>query len=388
MNKHASRLCGLVVLCFAGSCADKLVDATQVVVAIDSDLVVGTDLSSVNAELRSTDGKKGQDDYDHDHAFALTTDAKPKVGEVHLPFSFGIVKHKADRFRLIVTGYAEDADGTRVAVVEQKTDVTFRDGQTLLVSVFLGSACRENTCEDDKTCYLSNKGAVKRGECGPVRAAETKIVAPGDEALDWNDAGSGVGDSDAGGSGGSGGDGQGGEGGGGGSGRDAGPLACVPDCAGKNCGSDGCEGSCGDCNDGVTCSADGSCECPSGESTYYADMDHDGFGDGNVSVSVCGDAPAGYVMSSDDCCDVDDRAFPGATIFYYEQTKCEAGGYDFDCDGAETLDLTTLASGTCCVQWENGWQGSVPVCGELGNLTYCDATSCQPVTQTVYQDCL
>ncbi len=35
--------------------------------------------------------------------------------------------------------------------------------------------------------------------------------------------------------------------------------ACVPNCIGRQCGSDGCGGSCGDCSKDDTCTADGQC---------------------------------------------------------------------------------------------------------------------------------
>ena len=38
-------------------------------------------------------------------------------------------------------------------------------------------------------------------------------------------------------------------------------CVCVPDCDGKQCGSDGCEGSCGDCPAQYTCTGAGLCEC-------------------------------------------------------------------------------------------------------------------------------
>jgi len=37
-------------------------------------------------------------------------------------------------------------------------------------------------------------------------------------------------------------------------------AGCTPDCTDKECGSDGCDGTCGDCADGETCSAAGKCE--------------------------------------------------------------------------------------------------------------------------------
>jgi hypothetical protein len=40
---------------------------------------------------------------------------------------------------------------------------------------------------------------------------------------------------------------------------DTGGDACTPNCAGKQCGDDGCGGSCGTCQDPATCAADGKC---------------------------------------------------------------------------------------------------------------------------------
>jgi hypothetical protein len=40
--------------------------------------------------------------------------------------------------------------------------------------------------------------------------------------------------------------------------------ACVPNCAGKICGDNGCGGSCGTCSSPLTCQA-GQCACPEGE---------------------------------------------------------------------------------------------------------------------------
>jgi hypothetical protein len=49
------------------------------------------------------------------------------------------------------------------------------------------------------------------------------------------------------------------------------PLSpCIPDCAGRTCGDDGCGGSCGSCADGQVCKAgvcadEGAAECPDGQ---------------------------------------------------------------------------------------------------------------------------
>ena len=40
-----------------------------------------------------------------------------------------------------------------------------------------------------------------------------------------------------------------------------GTCVCVPNCTGKQCGTDGCDGSCGSCEGGESCSANGLCNC-------------------------------------------------------------------------------------------------------------------------------
>ena len=64
---------------------------------------------------------------------------------------------------------------------------------------------------------------------------------------------------------------------------------CVPSCAGKECGGDGCGGICGMCDTGEMCMADGTCEGDSQEGTTdYA--------------YTCGNCPEGWVCAANGMC--------------------------------------------------------------------------------------
>jgi hypothetical protein len=63
----------------------------------------------------------------------------------------------------------------------------------------------------------------------------------------------------------------------------------------------------------------------SGEATWYADGDGDGYGDSEVAVTAC-EAPAESVAAGGDCDDADDLVHPGAT-------EVCGNAVDDDCDG-------------------------------------------------------
>jgi len=68
----------------------------------------------------------------------------------------------------------------------------------------------------------------------------------------------------------------------------AGECVCAPDCAGKECGNDGCEGFCGECETGWGCSALGLCQRSCfGEGQVVASDEADGCCDGLTAVSYC-----------------------------------------------------------------------------------------------------
>jgi len=113
-------------------------------------------------------------------------------------------------------------------------------------------------------------------------------------------------------------------------------------------------------------------------STFYADVDGDGFGNPDSTVRVCGvTPPAGYLTDSKDCCDADPAAFPGQSQ-YFQAARMGCGGFDYNCDGTTTKLLTQQAAYTCnvtmnfCDFQAEGWSAGVPECGMLNNwLTGC-----------------
>ena len=88
----------------------------------------------------------------------------------------------------------------------------------------------------------------------------------------------------------------------------------------------------------------------SSQSTYYADVDNDGYGDPNDSV-VADSAPTGYVSDNTDCDDTNAAVNPGATEIWND-------GIDNDCDGYTDCD-----DSDCLVDADGDGYNAVP-CGD------------------------
>jgi hypothetical protein len=400
------RGCGLLAVLAVACDSGEAKPATQLLVTVDSDLVVGSELTSVQVEVRNAAGARETPR----HTFVLTT-SKPKDAEVRLPFSFGITKAGESDFQLRVTGL--DGDKT---VVDHRWNVSFEDEKTLGLSVFLGAICAGNLCSDGQTCYSRRKGEIPAGACADVPDASVTPVEPGEELRD-RDAGAPAAEAGSGGAGrggagtgtgtsantsagagaggggrgaaGSGGTGRGGAGGAGGvgaSGAGAGGAGAGGAGAGGAAGSAGAGTGCGACRPGESC-VSGACHCASTVVDYYRDADGDGHGDPSMKQSACGAAPVGYVTASDDCCDSDNRAYPGQTQGDVTPSVCAAVGFDFDCDGNGEIGWPYLRSGVCCANGErDGWEDLIPGCGETGVFSECD-TACDTVSSAAKQRC-
>ena len=140
---------------------------------------------------------------------------------------------------------------------------------------------------------------------------------------------------------------------------------CTPSCGGKQCGDDGCGGSCGNCPANETCQA-GQCVSQAG----CGDITYEGCCDGPV-LTWCENEE----LTTIDCTDNPNCGWQAEAGFY----DCGTGGAA-DPSGANPKDCnggcTSNCAGSNC--GDDGCGGS---CGECGNNEQCDDGVCTPVCQ-------
>ena len=88
--------------------------------------------------------------------------------------------------------------------------------------------------------------------------------------------------------------------------------------------------------------------------------DQDGDGHSPTDAACEGGFPR------DDCFDENPNVYPGQTMLFGVERG--DGSFDYDCDEAETQEVTTL--GTCApgCTLRPGWIGTIPACGQPGRL--------------------
>ncbi len=164
----------------------------------------------------------------------------------------------------------------------------------------------------------------------------------------------------------------------------------MPNCTGKNCGDDGCGGSCGACTDPQTCSDKGTCE------TTQSDPPHQDppacvptcgkheCGDNGCNGS-CGECQSGYECKYGYCEEII-HCTPDCT----NQT-CGDDGCGGSCGACGNNEV--CASGACCKPDCNGKtcgdDGCGGICGECTGADRCnEAGACEPwvVSGTVYYE--
>ncbi len=118
--------------------------------------------------------------------------------------------------------------------------------------------------------------------------------------------------------------------------------------------------------DGVDNNCDGTIDeaGATGETTWYADVDGDGYGDASDAVTSCS-SPAGYVADDTDCDDTSTRYHPGAT-----ESDCSDPN-DYNCDGSagsSDNDADGFASCEDCNDRSNvAFPGGTEVCDGVDN---------------------
>ena len=112
--------------------------------------------------------------------------------------------------------------------------------------------------------------------------------------------------------------------------------------------------------------------------TFYRDADNDSYGDPTITECWCsagGTTGEFDATNDDDCFDGNAQANPMQTAWF--DTHRGDGSYDYNCDGNETQQDTTI--GDCayvgCMADPIGWDGAVPACGTPGYYLL-DADSC------------
>lgn len=133
-----------------------------------------------------------------------------------------------------------------------------------------------------------------------------------------------------------------------------------------------------DC-DGATDEDDNAIGC----TDWYLDDDRDGWAVATAKRCMC-KSEGKYTQKADkakDCCDSDNRAYPGVGGWYSSTNNC--GSFDWDCDGKQTPEhnaaysagCDTCCSGFCCCDAAVGWANAVPPCGQKGTWYKNDCSS-------------
>lgn len=145
-------------------------------------------------------------------------------------------------------------------------------------------------------------------------------------------------------------------------------CGCVPDCTGKQCGNDGCYGSCGWCDWGSGCNETGQCIVGLCQEGYIKDCDGQCGWAGSVGDGYCDDG-SGY-----DPWDPDPYPWDGeedSDVYWGNNFNCE----EFDFDGGDCEPCIPKCDGKVC-----GYDGCWGVCGECSLDEVCFIGQCgQPV---------
>ncbi len=148
---------------------------------------------------------------------------------------------------------------------------------------------------------------------------------------------------------------------------------CAPDCFGKQCGDDGCGGSCGDCETDEFCNLTQLCQQLADDCPDSADCSGQDCGPDPVCGTDCGDCPAGEDCGADGMCD----CVPVGCL----ELQAECGAIDDGC-GATITCGSCAAPSICenhacvcvpdCAGKQCGDDGCGGVCGTCATSEFCN----------------
>lgn len=370
---------------------------SQLVVVVDSDLVVPTELGSV----RVTTSHEGTMVAQLDFAVALVASET----KVTVPFSFGIVPVDGDasrRIRVVV----EALDSLGAPVVSTSASVGFIRGRSLVLPMYLAKSCIAIECPSGQTCTRNGcvPEAIDPETLMPVvPGTELRPDANGLDASLVDASGVDASRLDAG-------------------ARDGGPFdsgqidSAVPDAApdgglidlglvdggplpldlgpvdggpldlalvdggptpldlgpvgvdaggGASCSVCGALGPLCDrvCAEGTTCSCGGACACDI-RCTRGDDCATECVGSSQCSIDAKMTSNADFVCGADAVCDIDARNASNVDLICSDRASCAV-----DCTGVSNCFVSCTSSATCTVDCTSTSNCSFTACG--GAMTSC-----------------
>jgi len=149
--------------------------------------------------------------------------------------------------------------------------------------------------------------------------------------------------------------------------------ACTPSCNGKECGDDGCGGTCGKCADGFTCQAGKCSQDPCTPSCTNKECGDNGCG------GSCGSCPGGWFCENGHC---NTSCVPACADKQCGDDGC--GGKCGTCAAGQSCVAGVCKQGTCtpdCTGNVCGDDGCGGSCGSCGNAEKCENGKCVAVCQ-------
>jgi hypothetical protein len=158
---HPNLVALVLYACLSVLCACHESDtATAISVIVDSDLQIGSELSSIRVGVLDKDGQAEQ----QQQSFALGKGA----GQQTLPFHFRLARssNEAGTYRIVVTGRGPlGANGEEIDVAEQQALVVFRPHVSSRLDMFLARICLGQLCRDQDTLQTCD---TESGQCGAL----------------------------------------------------------------------------------------------------------------------------------------------------------------------------------------------------------------------------